>query len=719
MRTRARAKYASVRGREARRLRRAHPLSAAKHMTEATMEPQPTSDEALIVAVARFKLADPPMSAAQITEALALQGVDATLSQVKKASSKAMKRLGKLGGAQENQPTQGDAGSSEVLLNILNDVQEKHGETMATVGLAVLKSGREVGAFVSGQISEKAAVEHGALPYAEQLKMSAQERNAYSYQRLLENEKRYSGFGRSVYVQQRHKAQEQLEEAKRSGAAPGREKRVVGFICGNEPPAMRARMWVDLLLCPSGEACLMGQCAWMTSELIGYDSLQKGCNADALEGMCAFLGLAYMAASGESDEIGAVVIALSERAEGTAPALLQWIAHQPVGQDYLYGGNGPRLTQSTHSTLRAVLRVTLRRCVVCAAGRWKRPSKSSPALAMSPLLYTAAAARVMNSLLRLLRLMADVHTHTLYPQARPFVAACLKAVHLPATIRRLLQLIARRGSLPEGSGLLRELPGLAITTLHSMCRHPSVAAALRQHPRASDVLAAQCGPAPGAEAASGEGSAAGDEKAKSGQEQEEPPEQEEQERAELRALLKHCVGELAAPSSRPPLPASKSECEYCAATCQRLKSCSCDRVKYCDAVCQKADWKQHKKVCPARKEKKEKKAAERAQSQLHDCAAPLAAAQGPTDPNTGLPLKKNANGQYKIGHLAGADGRVNMWEIPGGCGVDDRFDTPMNVRVPTEEMVRAVETQRRMDPKFDPVAQLQRLGPEGFCKRFM
>jgi hypothetical protein len=309
------------------------------------------SDEELIAAVARLKLGDPSLSAVHISEALAREGVDATLSQVKKASSKAMKRLGKQGivasaSTADSLRSQGEArptpaNGGDVLLEALEDVQAEHGETFAAVGLAMLKSGKGSGAYISGQISEKVAVENGALPYGVQLKMGAQERTAYSKQRLEENEKRYPGFRQSVYAQQAKKAHEQLDKAKRSGAAPGREKRVVGFICGDEPPATRARMWVDLLLAPSGEACLMGQCAWMTSELIGYDSLQKGCNADALEGMCAFLGLAEMTAGSEPDEIGAVVSALSERAERTAPSLLQWIAHQPVGQECTSHGSPP------------------------------------------------------------------------------------------------------------------------------------------------------------------------------------------------------------------------------------------------------------------------------------------------------------------------------------------------------------------------------------------
>ena len=54
---------------------------------------------------------------------------------------------------------------------------------------------------------------------------------------------------------------------------------------------------------------------------------------------------------------------------------------------------------------------------------------------------------------------------------------------------------------------------------------------------------------------------------------------------------------------------------------------------------------------------------------------------GPIDPSTGRPLEKNAKGSYKIGHLAGADGRVNLWDIPGFKN-DDVFDTAINMRMP-------------------------------------
>jgi hypothetical protein len=355
-------------------------------------------------------------------------------------------------------------------------------------------------------------------------------------------------------------------------------------------------------------------------------------------------------------------------------------------------------------------------------GHWKKPSKSSAALAMSPLLYSKAAAIMMNGLVRLLRLMADPETHVLHQQALPFVGACLKAAHFSSTVRRLVQIIARRDSLPAGSdALMLQLPSLAITTLHSMCRHPSVVATLRQHPRVSGVLAHQCGP-PRAEAASEDHfAAAGEEQP----EQEEEPEEAEEELFQLRALLTHCVGELPPPSTRPPLAVNKNECDFCAATCHRMRHCSCDRVRYCDWICQKADWRQHKKICSARKVKKEKKAAERA-------AAPQGAAENrslqkmhaarctvPTDPHTGLPLEKNAQGAYKVGHLAGPDGRVNLWEIPGGSGRDYRFDTAMNILVPTEAMMRVVEAQRHRNPNFDPLAEIQRLGMEGFAERYM
>ena len=114
-------------------------------------------------------------------------------------------------------------------------------------------------------------------------------------------------------------------------------------------------------------------------------------------------------------------------------------------------------------------------------------------------------------------------------------------------------------------------------------------------------------------------------------------------------------------------------------------------------------------------EAREAKKAEEPEAAMGDTSAPP---EGPLDPSTGQPLVKNAEGAYMIGHLAGPDGRVNTWDIPG-AGLDDVFDTAMNVRMPTEEMMRTVERQRQLDPTFDPVAAIERLGIQGFMRQYV
>ena len=38
-------------------------------------------------------------------------------------------------------------------------------------------------------------------------------------------------------------------------------------------------------------------------------------------------------------------------------------------------------------------------------------------------------------------------------------------------------------------------------------------------------------------------------------------------------------------------------CGFCQKECELLKCSRCKEVYYCDVVCQKADWKEHKKSC--------------------------------------------------------------------------------------------------------------------------
>ena len=161
---------------------------------------------------------------------------------------------------------------------------------------------------------------------------------------------------RDEYHENLRKNMQQLDCMNQLGVAPAPGDRVTGVIIGDEPPELRAQLWVDLLLAPSRKAVLGGQCAWLTQHFIGYDALKTGMNADALEGMCAFLGLSAMLFEQDGEHAMAVEAALVGRAEQTAPSLCQWLAHQPVEQSYMYGGN------------------------------WKRPKQSSDRLLMSPLL---------------------------------------------------------------------------------------------------------------------------------------------------------------------------------------------------------------------------------------------------------------------------------------------------------------------------------------------
>tara|TARA_B110001452_G_scaffold248931_1_gene236066 strand:- start:9 stop:1325 length:1317 start_codon:yes stop_codon:yes gene_type:complete len=351
----------------------------------------------------------------------------------------------------------------------------------------------------------------------------------------------------------------EVEHAKRTGRAPPPSERPIGVICGDEAPPERARMWIALALAPSGKAVLGGQCSWLTQNFIGYDALMKGSNADALECMCALLGLGHMLApprAGDGDHadetacVGAVASALGKHASPMAASLCQWLAHQPVGQDYMYGGD------------------------------WKRPHRSSDKLLMSPLLTSEPALKMMNSLLLLLWLMCDPQTEELYGCGRAFTRACVASCHFPAALRRLVQLTARHDD-PE----LRRynLPSLALQSLDALCtREPAAAALLHTHARASDVLRpiAKVG---------------ADEPTASQLQQEHGP--------AVRRLLRLTLEALTDANAGPPRPMRSlecQECDRCGAWCERQKRCAgCKAVSYCDGSCQKAAWKKHKKSCRA------------------------------------------------------------------------------------------------------------------------
>ena len=369
--------------------------------------------------------------------------------------------------------------------------------------------------------------------------------------------------GHDDYHANADKFLQQFEQTKRTGKMPPPSERPVGFICGNEPPAERARMWVDLALAPPGKAVLGGECAYQTQTLIGYDALMKGTNANALECMCAFLGLAGMvsgagsgrAASGDQIAcVGAVTAAMAQHATTMAPSLCQWLAHQPVGQDYMYGGD------------------------------WKRPERSSDALPMSPLLTTEAALMVTSALLELLWLMSDPQTDVRYDgRGAAFVRACVASRHFPAALRRLVQLAARHDTA-ELTTQFGGLPVLALQSLDALCaREPAAAALLRTHARAASVLRPMA-------------KLAADDPSATRLQREHGP--------AVRRLLRLTVETLvdaSAPRAREMRARECQECDCCGAWCERQKRCAgCKAVSYCDAVCQKAAWKKHKKACQAK-----------------------------------------------------------------------------------------------------------------------
>ena len=486
-------------------------------------------EDTLVEAIVRVKRRSPLVTAKEVHEALTKEGRELTLAQVKKASSKATKRL-----EREKQETQEEQEADD-----RPGIQELEKLLMRT-----LLDGKRP--EIDGETSEKIAVEMGALPYDVQLRMPAAERNAYTKARLQKLEQ--SGMTGDFHASQK-KAMQQLEDAQRSGRAPSRGERVVGFITGQEPPEERALMWVDLLLSPSGKASLLGMPAWLTNDFIGYDALKKGMNADALEGMCAFLGLAFMVAGGVAEEHGAVVKALSQRGAGTADALLQWIAHQPVGQTFLYRGN------------------------------WKRPRQSPASLPLSPMVYTEAAGKMMNALVRLLNFMVDLQTYVLHgdKNASDFAfEGLLHSAHLPNAVARLVQIIAKRDTLAASEhSSLAELPSLATRALHAFSRWAEkdgkkapVKAALRAHPRAGEVLATLWS-----------------------------PEVQSTEMQELGCLLEICRSDSSAsPHPLPPLPGNG--CGYCGASTEHFIDYKCKAVTYCDVICRKLHLRTHRQTCP-------------------------------------------------------------------------------------------------------------------------
>jgi len=429
---------------------------------------------------------------------------------------------------------------------------EEFDDLRGQIAEAAVKAGvTDSRTIMSGEVVDRLATAAGLPSIQEQLRMSGEAQFALHAAAVKKNAAR---FGVSEHSQSMRKHTEQVVEYMQTGQVPARGKRVVGMVCGDEPPQERALLWVDLLLAPRGKAVLGQQAAWMTQTLIGYDALMKGSNADALECMCCFLGLASMVA--REGHATAVVHALGERAASTAPSLCQWLAHLPVGQDYMYGGN------------------------------WKAPDRSNERLKMSPLLTTPAFVKVLDALVRLLLLMADPQTEALHGQGAPFIAACLRSRHLPAAMRRLVQVIGR-----HDDDVLVGTAARSVETLDHLCEnHPAFAHGLRAHPRAAAIFQAIARVAPEDAAATLV---------------------QRELAAQVRRLRGYCVHAITdreQPFAQAMRARDVTECDRCGAWCEKQQRCAgCKAVSYCDVACQKAAWKQHKKACRASQQPKAEK----------------------------------------------------------------------------------------------------------------
>ena len=232
---------------------------------------------ALVKRIVKARIDDPQRTAAQVHEALVKDGgTEVKLPEVKRTSGKLNKFLASRGCTLEE---------------YYQEVEDIMGPTAAKAALESLEGKRVA---VDGELANAIAVETQGKSIAEQYKMPVAERNAFHKKQLGRLE--HKGV-KSEYGDLAQKAYAQLEEAKRTGVAPRRGERVVGFITGNEPAEERALMWVDLLLSPSGKAVLMGQPSWM-NEQMGMAALLKGSNADSLECMCCWMGLGSMIGAG-------------------------------------------------------------------------------------------------------------------------------------------------------------------------------------------------------------------------------------------------------------------------------------------------------------------------------------------------------------------------------------------------------------------------------------
>ena len=80
----------------------------------------------------------------------------------------------------------------------------------------------------------------------------------------------------------------------------------------------------------------------------------------------------------------------------------------------------------------------------------------------------------------------------------------------------------------------------------------------------------------------------------------------------------------------------------------------------------------------------------------------------PTTPST---LVTGPDGVVRIRHPMGADGMVDPHDIPGGVDAKAKYDAPLKLLMPTQAFMEKVQQHG--------FAELQRLGPQAFGKKYM
>jgi len=211
-----------------------------------------------------------------------------------------------------------------------------------------------------------------------------------------------------------------------------------GYIRGDEPAVVRASMYVDLLLAPSGEACLVGEPALFMQQ-VGQTNLML-CTTDELECIAAFAGLHSLATTaGAARDVG-VAMALRP---ASLSSLCLWIGCAPrLGPEDDPGDawRAERPERQGHAI----------------QADFKRPFRS-PADAPLPLPQQAPAyAQVMTASLELLRAVC------LQDEIGPCaIHAARSGRHTGALLHRLTELASRACEMHLGP-----LPTVALELLN-------------------------------------------------------------------------------------------------------------------------------------------------------------------------------------------------------------------------------------------------------------